>query len=75
MKHQCMQEFTDKKLPGVIARTTDEKSEIKILSIGGGVGEVDLQILSKVKAQHPGVHTNNEVVGPSAEQIASTKGF
>uniref|UniRef100_A0A2I2Z9X3 Histamine N-methyltransferase n=1 Tax=Gorilla gorilla gorilla TaxID=9595 RepID=A0A2I2Z9X3_GORGO len=35
-EHQCMQEFMDKKLPGIIARIGDTKSEIKILSIGGG---------------------------------------
>ncbi|XP_025261178.1 histamine N-methyltransferase [Papio anubis] len=37
-EHQCMQEFMDKKLPGIIARIGDTKSEIKILSIGGGAG-------------------------------------
>ncbi|XP_032212135.1 histamine N-methyltransferase isoform X2 [Mustela nigripes] len=72
-EHQCMQEFMDKKLPGIIARIGDRKSEIKILSIGGGAGEIDLQILSKVQIQHPGIHINNEVVEPSAEQIAKYK--
>ncbi|XP_073740581.1 histamine N-methyltransferase isoform X3 [Callorhinus ursinus] len=72
-EHQCMQEFMDKKLPGIIARIGDRKSEIKILSIGGGAGEIDLQILSKVQIQYPGIHINNEVVEPSAEQIAKYK--
>ncbi|XP_066088854.1 histamine N-methyltransferase [Saccopteryx bilineata] len=72
-EHQCMQEFMDKKLPGIIARIGDRKSEIKILSIGGGAGEIDLQILSKVQAQYSGIHINNEVVEPSAEQIAKYK--
>ncbi|XP_053453800.1 histamine N-methyltransferase [Nycticebus coucang] len=72
-EHQCMQEFMDKKLPGIIARIGDTKQEIKILSIGGGAGEIDLQILSKVQAQYPGVLINNEVVEPSAEQIAKYK--
>ncbi|KFO22724.1 histamine N-methyltransferase [Fukomys damarensis] len=72
-EHQCMLEFMDKQLPGIIARIGDTKSEIKILSIGGGAGEIDLQILSKVKAQYPGVHINNEVVEPSAEQITKYK--
>ncbi|GAB1286027.1 Histamine N-methyltransferase [Apodemus speciosus] len=98
-EHQCMQEFMDKKLPGIIARIGDKKAEIKILSVGGGAGkhdsiqadvvlekelrvthldleaarrlqsEIDLQILSKVQAQYPGIFINNEVVEPSAEQI------
>ncbi|XP_012595571.1 histamine N-methyltransferase [Microcebus murinus] len=72
-EHQCMQEFMDKKLPGIIARIGDAKREIKILSIGGGAGEIDLQILSKVQAQYPGVRINNEVVEPSAEQIVKYK--
>ncbi|XP_072817011.1 histamine N-methyltransferase [Vicugna pacos] len=72
-EHQCMQEFMDKKLPGIIARIGDTKSEIKILSIGGGSGEIDLQILSEAQAQHPGVRISNEVVEPSAEQITKYK--
>ncbi|XP_006834635.1 PREDICTED: histamine N-methyltransferase-like [Chrysochloris asiatica] len=72
-EHQCMQEFMDTKLPGIIARIGDTKSGIKILSIGGGAGEIDLQILSKVQAQYPGIHISNEVVEPSAEQIAKYK--
>ncbi|XP_068400098.1 histamine N-methyltransferase isoform X2 [Eschrichtius robustus] len=70
-EHQCMQQFMDEKLPGIIARIGDTKSEIKILSIGGG--EIDLHILSKVQAQYPGVSINNEVVEPSAEQITKYK--
>ncbi|XP_004478324.1 histamine N-methyltransferase [Dasypus novemcinctus] len=72
-EHQCMQEFMDKKLPGIISRIGNAKSEIRILSIGGGAGEIDLQILSKVQSQYPGIHINNEVVEPSAEQIAKYK--
>lgn len=72
-EHQCMQEFMDKKLPGIIARIGEAKAEIKILSVGGGAGEVDLQILSKVQAQYPGICINNEVVEPSAEQIVKYK--
>ncbi|XP_057350465.1 histamine N-methyltransferase [Manis pentadactyla] len=72
-EHQCMQEFMDNKLPDVIARIGNTKSEIKILSVGGGAGEIDLQILSKVQAQYPGAHINNEVIEPSAEQITKYK--
>ncbi|OWJ99776.1 HNMT, partial [Cervus elaphus hippelaphus] len=35
--------------------------------------EIDLEILSKVQAQYPGVHIINEVVEPSAEQITKYK--
>ncbi|XP_059962797.1 histamine N-methyltransferase [Mesoplodon densirostris] len=72
-EHQCMKQFMDEKLPGIIASIGDTKSEIKILSIGGGAGEIDLHILSKVQAQYPGVSINNEVVEPTAEQITKYK--
>ncbi|XP_075386137.1 histamine N-methyltransferase [Tenrec ecaudatus] len=72
-EHQCMREFMDKKLPGIVARIGDTKSELKILSVGGGSGEIDLQILSKFQAQYPGIQIKNEVVEPSAEQIAKYK--
>ncbi|MEJ1281549.1 histamine N-methyltransferase [Cricetulus griseus] len=63
----------DKKLPGIIARIGETKAEIKILNIGGGAGEIDLQILSKVQTQYPGICISNEVVEPSAEQIVKYK--
>uniref|UniRef100_A0A5F8H7S0 Histamine N-methyltransferase n=1 Tax=Monodelphis domestica TaxID=13616 RepID=A0A5F8H7S0_MONDO len=72
-EHQCMQNFIEEKLPGIIARIGDTKSEINILSIGGGAGEIDLQIISKVQAQYPESHINNEVVEPNAEQITKYK--
>ncbi|XP_027691414.1 histamine N-methyltransferase [Vombatus ursinus] len=72
-EHQCMQNFIEEKLPGIIARIGDTKSEINILSIGGGAGEIDLQIISQVQAHYPGSHINNEVVEPNAEQIAKYK--
>ncbi|XP_049629721.1 histamine N-methyltransferase [Suncus etruscus] len=72
-EHQCMQEFMDKRLPGILARIGDTKPEIKILSIGGGAGEIDLQIISKVRAQYPAMHIKSEVIEPSVEQIAKYK--
>ncbi|XP_043361002.1 histamine N-methyltransferase isoform X2 [Dermochelys coriacea] len=72
-EHQCMLEFIEKKLPGIISSIGNEKSAVNILSVGGGSGEIDLQILSKVQAKHPGVTINNEVIEPSSEQILSYK--
>ncbi|XP_074071172.1 histamine N-methyltransferase [Macrotis lagotis] len=72
-EHQCMQNFIEEKLPSILARIGDTKSEINILSIGGGAGEIDLQIISQVQALHPRSHINNEVIEPSAEQIAKYK--
>ncbi|XP_009079950.1 PREDICTED: histamine N-methyltransferase-like isoform X3 [Acanthisitta chloris] len=72
-EHQCMKEFMDKQLPDVIARIGNGKSTINVLSVGGGAGEMDLLILSKIQARYPGVTINNEVVEPSADQISKYK--
>ncbi|NWZ11227.1 HNMT methyltransferase, partial [Agelaius phoeniceus] len=36
-------------------------------------GEMDLQILSKIRARYPGVTINNDVIEPSADQISKYK--
>ncbi|NXQ82627.1 HNMT methyltransferase, partial [Nyctibius grandis] len=72
-EHQCMQEFMERQLPAVIASIGNGKSTINILSVGGGAGEMDLLILSKVQARYPGVTINNDVIDPSADQISKYK--
>ncbi|NWH74309.1 HNMT methyltransferase, partial [Piaya cayana] len=72
-EHQCMQEFVEKQLPALITSIGNGKSTINILSVGGGAGEIDLQILSKVQARYPGVTINNDVIEPSADQIFKYK--
>ncbi|NXC13133.1 HNMT methyltransferase, partial [Corythaeola cristata] len=72
-EHQCMREFVETQLPAVIASIGNGKPTINILSVGGGAGEIDLLILSKVQARYPGVTINNEVIEPSADQIFKYK--
>ncbi|NXH69699.1 HNMT methyltransferase, partial [Hydrobates tethys] len=72
-EHQCMREFVEGQLPAVIASIGNGKSTINILSVGGGAGEIDLLILSKVQARYPGVTINNDVIEPSADQISKYK--
>ncbi|NXV96652.1 HNMT methyltransferase, partial [Calonectris borealis] len=72
-EHQCMREFMEGQLPAVIASIGNGKSTINILSVGGGAGEIDLLILSKVQARYPGVTINNDVIEPSADQIFKYK--
>uniref|UniRef100_A0ACB8G0Z8 Uncharacterized protein n=1 Tax=Sphaerodactylus townsendi TaxID=933632 RepID=A0ACB8G0Z8_9SAUR len=73
-EHQCMLEFIEKKLPGIISSIGNGRSTINILSVGGGAGEIDLQILKKVQAKYPGVIIYNDVIEPSVEQIINYKG-
>ncbi|XP_005153812.1 histamine N-methyltransferase isoform X1 [Melopsittacus undulatus] len=72
-EHQCMQEFMERQLPSVIGSIGNGKSAINILSVGGGAGEIDLLILSKIQARYPGVTINNHVIEPSADQIFKYK--
>ncbi|NXL27869.1 HNMT methyltransferase, partial [Glaucidium brasilianum] len=72
-EHQSMREFIEKELPTLIASVGNGKSTINILSVGGGAGEIDLLILSKVQARYPGVTINNDVIEPSADQISKYK--
>ncbi|XP_009981970.1 PREDICTED: histamine N-methyltransferase isoform X1 [Tauraco erythrolophus] len=72
-EHQCMREFMERQLPAVIQSIGNGKPTINILSVGGGAGEIDLLILSKVQARYPGVTINNEVIEPSADQIFKYK--
>ncbi|XP_025053368.1 histamine N-methyltransferase-like isoform X3 [Alligator sinensis] len=72
-EHECMLEFIEKKLPDIISSIGNGKSAINILSVGGGAGEIDLQILSKLQARYPGVAINHEVIEPSDEQICHYK--
>ncbi|NWH56906.1 HNMT methyltransferase, partial [Geococcyx californianus] len=72
-EHQCMQEFIETQLPAVIASIGNGKPTINVLSVGGGAGEIDLLILSKVQARYPGVTINNDVIEPSADQISKYK--
>ncbi|NXJ46684.1 HNMT methyltransferase, partial [Spizaetus tyrannus] len=72
-EHQCMREFVERQLPAVIASIGNGKSTINVLSVGGGAGEIDLLILSKLQARYPGVTINNDVIEPSADQIFKYK--
>ncbi|NXQ97532.1 HNMT methyltransferase, partial [Sagittarius serpentarius] len=72
-EHQCMREFMERQLPAVVASIGNGKSTINILSVGGGAGEIDLLILSKLQARYPGVTINNDVIEPSADQILKYK--
>ncbi|KFQ33089.1 PREDICTED: histamine N-methyltransferase [Merops nubicus] len=72
-EHQSMRAFLEGQLPALLASIGNGKSTINILSVGGGAGEIDLLILSKVQATYPGVTINNDVIEPNADQISKYK--
>ncbi|XP_078538592.1 histamine N-methyltransferase A-like isoform X1 [Lissotriton helveticus] len=69
-EHMCMQEFISKDFPKIISGTGQGKSSINVLGIGSGTGEKDIQLLSKLQAQCPGVQVNAHVVEPSSVRLS-----
>uniref|UniRef100_A0A2D4KJT5 Histamine N-methyltransferase n=2 Tax=Micrurus TaxID=8634 RepID=A0A2D4KJT5_9SAUR len=74
-EHQCMLDFIHKKLPQLISSISNGKTDINVLSIGGGSGEIDLEILARLQSEYPGVIIHTDVIEPNAEQINSYKGM
>uniref|UniRef100_A0A2H6N6G4 Histamine N-methyltransferase n=3 Tax=Micrurus TaxID=8634 RepID=A0A2H6N6G4_9SAUR len=72
-EHQCMLDFIHKKLPQLISSISNGKTDINVLSIGGGSGEIDLEILARLQSEYPGVIIHTDVIEPNAEQINSYK--
>ncbi|OXB67702.1 hypothetical protein ASZ78_002784 [Callipepla squamata] len=72
-EHQTVLRFLEQQLPGLLASTVSGKSAINILSVGSGAGEIDLQIISTLQANYPGVAIKIEVIEPSADQVLKYK--
>ncbi|XP_058049762.1 histamine N-methyltransferase [Ahaetulla prasina] len=72
-EHQCMLDFIHKKLPQLISSISNGKTEINVLSVGGGSGEIDLEILARLQSEYPGVVIHTDVIEPNAEQMNSYK--
>ncbi|XP_055006519.1 histamine N-methyltransferase-like [Boleophthalmus pectinirostris] len=70
--HQYKKDFICKTLPDHLASIGDGKS-IKIIGLGTGEGDYDIEMLSHMRLKHPGVLLDNEVVEPSALRIYKYK--
>ncbi|KAJ0070482.1 hypothetical protein NL108_011674 [Boleophthalmus pectinirostris] len=70
--HQYKKDFICKTLPDHLASIGDGKS-IKIIGLGTGEGDYDIEMLSHMRLKHPGVLLDNEVVEPSALRIHKYK--
>ncbi|XP_029315245.1 histamine N-methyltransferase-like [Cottoperca gobio] len=68
-EHQCMRDFIHNMLPDILASIGDGKSHLNVIGVGSGAGEIDLEMLSKLRLKHPGVTVDNEVVEPSSTQL------
>ncbi|XP_018597054.1 histamine N-methyltransferase [Scleropages formosus] len=72
-EHQCMKEFILSTLPHVFTSIVQGKSSINILGVGSGSGEMDLEMLSQLHQQYPGVTVDYEVVEPCSQMMGNYK--
>ncbi|XP_068187888.1 histamine N-methyltransferase-like isoform X3 [Antennarius striatus] len=75
---QRMQHFFNNLLPDIMSSTINGKSQINVIGIGSGSGELDLDMLSALHLKNPNMMVDYEVVEPVAQQIklvSQTPGF
>ncbi|XP_012994564.1 histamine N-methyltransferase [Esox lucius] len=66
-EHKVIQGFVDRVLPGEINRIAQRKSQVDILGVGSGGGEIDAYILSIMKSKLPATPLSADIVEPSIE--------
>ncbi|XP_040058009.2 histamine N-methyltransferase [Gasterosteus aculeatus] len=72
-EHQSMRDFIHNVLPDILGSIGNGKSHLNIIGVGSGAGEIDLEMLSKLRLKYPEVTVDNEVVEPSGTQLQNYK--
>ncbi|XP_068188101.1 histamine N-methyltransferase-like [Antennarius striatus] len=67
--YQGMQEFMDNLLPDLLPSIVKGKSQLNVLGVGSGTGDVDLQLFSTLHQNYPHVTVDNEVVEPDPQPL------
>uniref|UniRef100_A0A3B4AIU4 Histamine N-methyltransferase n=1 Tax=Periophthalmus magnuspinnatus TaxID=409849 RepID=A0A3B4AIU4_9GOBI len=68
-EHQSMRDFIHNALPDILASVGNGKSQLNVIRVGSGAGEIDLEMISQLCLKHLGVLVDNEVVEPNSEQF------
>ncbi|CAL9690570.1 unnamed protein product [Knipowitschia caucasica] len=68
-EHLCMRDFIHNKLPDILASVGNGRSQLNVIGVGSGAGDIDVEMLSQLRLKHPGVTVDNEVVEPSSQQL------
>uniref|UniRef100_UPI003AAAF6A8 histamine N-methyltransferase-like n=1 Tax=Centroberyx gerrardi TaxID=166262 RepID=UPI003AAAF6A8 len=66
-EHKAILRFIDSVLPGEFERIGAGKSNLDVLGVGSGAGEMDTQVLSIFKSTFPAVPLTADIVEPSTE--------
>ncbi|XP_046701784.1 histamine N-methyltransferase-like [Silurus meridionalis] len=72
-QHQCMSKFVCETLSDILNIVGAGKSTLKVLGLGSGTGDIDLEILTQLLAKHPEARVENEVVEPSEHMLYKYK--
>ncbi|XP_068600690.1 histamine N-methyltransferase-like [Brachionichthys hirsutus] len=67
--HQAMHEFADNLLLDIMAKTVTGKSNLNVIGVGSGCGDLDLKILSALHHKYPEMTVDNEVIEPTPQQL------
>uniref|UniRef100_A0A3B4AKX3 Histamine N-methyltransferase n=1 Tax=Periophthalmus magnuspinnatus TaxID=409849 RepID=A0A3B4AKX3_9GOBI len=73
-EHQSMRDFIHNALPDILASVGNGKSQLNVIRVGSGAGEIDLEMISQLCLKHLGVLVDNEVVEPNSEQFHNYTG-
>ncbi|XP_053554231.1 histamine N-methyltransferase [Bombina bombina] len=68
-EHESLFNFINTMVPEIISSIGNRTIPLHILGVGSGSGELDLEILSKIKEEKPDTPILNEVLEPNSEQI------
>ncbi|XP_068600677.1 histamine N-methyltransferase-like [Brachionichthys hirsutus] len=68
-EYDSMQNFIDNLLPDILESSVKDMSELNIIGVGSGSGELDLNIISAFHRKYPEVTVENEVVEPILQQL------
>uniref|UniRef100_A0A3B4AKA1 Histamine N-methyltransferase n=1 Tax=Periophthalmus magnuspinnatus TaxID=409849 RepID=A0A3B4AKA1_9GOBI len=66
-EHQSMRDFIHNALPDILASVGNGKSQLNVIRVGSGAGEIDLEMISQLCLKHLGVLVDNEVVEPNSD--------
>ncbi|XP_068187427.1 histamine N-methyltransferase-like [Antennarius striatus] len=70
---QTMQEFINNLLPDIMTKAVNGKSNLNVIGVGSGSGELDLQMFSALHHKYPEMTVDNEVIEPNPQQLCGYK--
>ncbi|XP_068600531.1 histamine N-methyltransferase-like isoform X1 [Brachionichthys hirsutus] len=67
-QNQVMQDFIDHLLPDIM-KIGNGTSNLNVIGVGSGCGDIDLKILSALHHKYPEMTVDNEVIEPNPQQL------